>query len=245
MLETHEFTVEKIEERDQLKTPDFYVTKGEDEYTIELKTKFMNPETVNAMKASFNEGEIHEHAESLDFNTKYQKVIHGAKKQLESEPIYKDSFHLGWFHCEGSMASATMDLFENTLYGKATIIDADNNEDGAGAYECYYYDRRAMFIRYKDVLDGAVITTHDGSIKILLNLYSPNYEALRDSSLCEAFSPGLQDPIARANKGEALFLEEEDDGADRCGILNKKFGMKRAMKMPMTVFNVTMATKAL
>ena len=139
ILEGHKYTVEKIEERDGLKTPDFYVTKDNEEYTIELKTKFINPAVVDAMKDSFNKGEIYEYAETLDFNTKFQKVIHGAKRQLETEPIYKDSFHLGWFHCEGVLASATMDLFENTLYGKAIIIDADNDKNKMAWFDIWFF----------------------------------------------------------------------------------------------------------
>lgn len=241
-LEEYGFNVTKIEERDSIKTPDFHVELNGDSYTIELKTKYMNPDVINGMKEAFDNGNMHTDIVSLDFSQKLRKIIHKAKQQLETDPIYEDSFNLAWFHCEGRDASTTMDLFENTLYGKAFVFDADDDTDKA--YDCYYYYEKAMFNKYKDVLDGAVISM-DGSLKVLLNLYSPKYEGFKNSSLCEFFKDGVQDPVEREKREEGVFV---DDGMCREDInvsLQEKYDMKRLFVMPMQSYTVTMSTKKL
>jgi len=239
-LEAYGFSVGKIPERKDIKTPDFYVTLDDDSYTIELKTKYMNQSLIEEMKQAFDNGEMHTDIISLDFNQKYRKVIHKAKQQLETNPIYEDSFNIGWFHCEGHDASTTMELFENTLYGKAYVIDADDGTDKA--YECYYYHKKAMFNKYKDILDGAVVSM-DGSLKVLLNIYSSKYEALKNSNLCKIFKEGVQDPIQREARGEAIFVYQ---GMNRENIhleLQKKYSMKRLMVVPMKSYTITTSTQ--
>lgn len=241
-LEDYGFNITKIKEREGIKTPDFYVELGDDSYTIELKTKYMNPDIIEEMKEAFDNGEMHTDIVSLDFSQKMRKIIHKAKQQLESDPIYVNSFNLAWFHCEGRDASTTMDLFENTLYGKAFVFDADDGTDKA--YDCYYYYEKAMFNKYKDVLDGAVISM-DGSLKVLINLYSPKYKAFKNSSLCTFFKDGVQDPLEREKKQEGIFVDERMCRKDINISLQEKYDMKRLFIMPMQSYTVTMTTKKL
>lgn len=238
-LQGYGFTVEKIPEREGVKTPDFYVTKDGDEYTIELKTKYMNKEIINDMQDAFNDGKMHTNVVPLSSTNKQKKIIHSAKEQLKAEPIYEDSFNIAWFHCEGHDASTTMELFENALYGKACVIDW---KDGTNkAYDCYYYHSNAMFNQYKDILDGAVITTSEDKIKVLLNLYSSKYEELKKSSLCLEFEGGVQDPIEREREGYGVFVDEDMDREDIHESIKKKYGFKTLKVMPLRSYTITAA----
>lgn len=235
-LEHYGFGVKKIPERETLKTPDFHVIKEHDEYTIELKTKYMNQNIIDNMNKAFDQGEMYTDVVPLDFTNKQKKVIHGAKKQLETEPLYPDSCHIAWFHCEGHDASTTMELFENALYGKAYVVDWKDGTDKA--YECYYYHSNAMFSQYKDILDGAVISM-DGSLRVLLNPYSPKYEQLKQSSLCSTFADGVQDPIEMEKVGEAIFV---DEGMDRSNVhegIKSKYSFKTLNVIPMKSYTIT------
>lgn len=236
-LESFGFKVEKIDERIGIKTPDFYATKDGDAFTIELKTKYMNPTIIQNMQQAFGQGEMHTSIIPLNFNTTYQKVIHKAKDQLKSEPIYEESFNIAWFHCEGSDAGTIMEIFENTLYGKAYGADFKDDHN-KNAYECYYYKEIAMFYKYKDILDGAVISM-DGSIKVLLNILSPKYEELKNSSLCITLKEGVQDPYERESRGEALVINEEMYGRNINLEIQKKYGMKSFMVFPMQSYTIS------
>ena len=235
-LEYYGFKVEKIPERPDIKTPDFHTTKDGDEYTIELKTKYMNEELISNMDQAFKQGEMYTDIVPMNFTNRQKKVIHGAKKQLAAEPLYPESLNIAWFHCEGHDASTTMDLFENALYGKECLVDWQDETDKA--YKCYYFYKNAMFSQYKDILDGAVISM-DGSLKVLLNVYSSKYEELKSSSLCSTFKEGVQDPIKREEKGDAIFV---DDGMCRENIyerLQEKYDMKALKAIPMKSFTIT------
>lgn len=225
------FQVQKIEEREGIKTPDFYVQKDGDEYTIELKTKQMNQDTVDKMNDAFSRGEIYSGMTPIEHSSTIQRVIRKAKEQLASEPIYENSFNLAWFHCEGSNAVATMELFESILYGKAYGSEF-GEDDGGKAFECYYYKRIALFNRYNNILDGAVITGND-SIKILLNILSPKYEKLKQSSLCKEFAEGVQDPLQRETDGNALVVTDNMYGSDINENIAVKYGFDRFLTIPM------------
>lgn len=235
-LEYYSFEVEKIPERTDIKTPDFFATKDGSEYTIELKTKYMNQALIDNMSKVFDQGEMHTNIVSMNSTNRQNKVIHGAKKQLAAEPLYPESFNIAWFHCEGQDASTTMDLFENALYGKECLVDWKDGTDKA--YECYYFYENAMFSKYKDTLDGAVISM-DGSLKVLLNVYSEKYEKLKNSSLCSTFKDGVQDPIERDKKRESIFVDDSMCREDIYARLQEKYNMKALKAVPMKSFTIT------
>lgn len=235
-LEKFGFQVEKIEERDGIKTPDFYVQKDDDQYTIELKTKQVNQAMIVKMKDAFSRNEIYSGMVPIEHSGTIQGLVRDARKQLASKPIYEDSFNLAWFHCEGHNAVATMELFEVVLYGKVFGSEFGEHDRGK-AFECYYYKSIAMFNKYQNILDGAVITG-DESIKILLNIFSPKYEAFKQSSLCRTFEKGVQDPLQREADGNALVVTNDMYGSNINENIAKKYGFDRFITIPMQLYLV-------
>lgn len=238
-LEYFSFHVEKLEERKGIKTPDFYVTKGNDAYFIELKTKIMNLQTVIDMNLAFAEGRMHTSVIPLQHNGSVQKIIHKAKTQLEADRVYKNinAFNIAWFHCEGIDAHAYMEIFENILYGKAYAADFDDKSSET-AWGCYFYYKIAMFIQYKDILDGAVITMDD-SIKIFPNILSPKYQQLKQSSLFSIFKEGINDPLEMEKDKKALVVDESLDRENLHLEIIKKYRLKSLQVFPMTSYAIS------
>jgi hypothetical protein len=241
-LEDFGFEVEKLEERIGLKTPDFYATKDGDSFIIELKTKEMNSQTVKAMDVAFNEGRLHTSTIPLEHNGSFQKIIHKAKTQLEAPPVYTDpdAFNIAWFHCEGSDAETYMEIFENILYGKVYAADFEDNTSDI-AWGCYFYKPIAMFLKYKDVIDGAVITM-DGTIKVFPNILSEKYEKLQNSSMFITFKEGVNDPLKMEERGKALIIDDSLDRTNLHSEIIKKYKLKSFRTFPMNSYTISALT---
>lgn len=238
-LENAGFQVEKLEEREGIKTPDFYVQKGNDTYFIELKTKEMNSQIIADMNLAFQEGKIHESAIPLQHNGTFQKIIHKAKTQLEAEPVYEnqDAFKIVWFHCEGIDASAYMEIFENILYGKVYCADFKDKSNEI-AWGCYFYHKTAMFMQYKNILDGAVISM-DGSLKIFPNILSAKYPYLKKSSLFTIFREGENDPLDMEREKKALVVDDSLNREKLDSEIIKKYELKSFQIFPMMSYTIS------
>lgn len=239
VLENVGFTVDKLEEREEVKTPDFYVKKDNDTYFIELKTKEMNPQIIADMNKAFQEGRIHESAIPLQHNGTFQKIIHKAKTQLEAEPVYEnqDAFKIAWFHCEGIDASAYMEIFENILYGKVYCADF-KDQSSETAWGCYFYHKTAMFMKYQNILDGAVISM-DGSLKIFPNILSAKYLHLKRSSLFTIFREGENDPLDMEKDKKALVVDQSLNREMIDEEIIKKYKLQSFQVVPMTSYTIS------
>lgn len=238
-LEKLGFEVEKLEEREGVKTPDFYVQKENDTYFIELKTKEINPQVIVEMNQAFQEGRIHESAIPLQHNGTFQKIIHKAKAQLEAEPVYEDqnAFKIVWFHCEGIDASAYMEIFENILYGIVYCADFEDKSNNI-AWKCYFYHNIAMFMKYKNILDGAVISM-DGSLRIFPNILSEKYPYLKRSSLFRIFREGENDPFDMEKDKKALIVDQSLNREMIDEEIMKKYKLKSFQIVPMTSYTIS------
>ncbi len=123
-----------------------------------------------------------------------------------------------------------------TLYGSTRIFELDHSV----MKQCYFF-RNGDFFRFKEHLDGAVAAFINGNsvtVKLCLNPYSPNWEALRDSPYARHFKHGLIDPVADERAGEAYIADTDIDRRDEAAVLKyleTKYGLQRVMNMDMSL----------
>lgn len=237
MLEHIGCLVEKIPETDE-KTPDFFVTLECDQYLIELKAKEANPEQIRERDEQLDAGEIYEEFEPVLRQNRLSGIVRDATGQLDSHN-HDGIFRLAWFMAIGHNASAKMHQFESTLYGSTTLVDWSEN---GTAGDCYYF-YNSDFHRYRQSLDGAIVSTQQ-ELKLCLNNYSPRYENLKASSLVRAFANGVCDPVQREEAGEAYIVDSEVDRnnlQDVLDYLRRKYKQERLTNMTMNHMSATIA----
>lgn len=237
VLELWGLSVTKIPEQ-QEKTPDFLATAGDSSYLIELKTKSPNPDVLERRDAALGAGELFEEHISMVPRNRFSGVIRSATDQLDAYEA-DDAIQLIWLHSEGHSANAQMDQFEITLYGSTTLVDwAEKGTAG----DCYFFTN-SDFFRYRDILDGAILSTPEKA-KICLNPLSDNYERFKESFLCVTLNEGICDPYAREAEGVAYVVDGDVDRNDKNSVLaflREKYGQEKLMDMTMGHFSATVA----
>lgn len=79
-------------------------------------------------------------------------------------------------------------------------------------------------------------------MKLCLNPYSSNWQALRDSPYAKQFKLGLIDPIAEEAAGEAYISDTDIPRNNEYAVLKyleQKYGLTRAMNMDMNMASAT------
>ena len=223
-------SVQKLEDRSK-KTPDFLVKCDRHSYLVELKTKFDDQKVQEAFEKALSSGEIVQEIYSTGREKKISKVIWSACKQLVISEINTD-FKLIWLHAKGHHPDFQMYDFESTLYGHEVIVDW-GQKDGFSGF-CYHYGH-SDFYNYRDVLDGAVVSTLN-AMQLCLNICSPRYSLFRKSRFVEVFGEGVLDPIELERTGDALIVDSDVDRNNESDVIKyliDKYNLKKAMKMPM------------
>ncbi len=230
--------VEKIKEG-STKTPDFLVECEQFKYLVELKEKLTDPEFLKIREQSLLEGELFEETTPAGRKKKISKVISDACSQLASSTIKAD-FNIVWLYARGHQPDFQMYDFESTLYGYEVVIDWGKEKGFSGF--CYHYGH-SDFYNYRNILDGAIISTTEG-MQFCLNVCSPKYQLLSESGLRKAFRHGVLDLKDLERKGEALIVDSDVDRNDENAVMQyviKKYNLKKAMKMPMNHISATVA----
>ena len=70
-------------------------------------------------------------------------------------------------------------------------------------------------LRYKNVLDGVIVSMANSEVQFCLNNYSPRYIDIKQSSLAKDFGPGLYDPMDYVEKGQVFIVDAPIDRSNR------------------------------
>lgn len=90
-------------------------------------------------------------------------------------------------------------------------------ERGLDKKTCYYFDH-SEFYRFRDSLDGAIVSSLDEG-KLCLNTLSARYESLRKSGLARSVGNGLCDPVSLTADGSAWIVDGAIDRLDENAVL--------------------------
>ena len=228
------YEVEKITENNE-ESPDFFMSDGKSSYVLELKTKFPSTEEVEKRKQILYSGEIHNVHETVIGKNRLSGIIRKAGAQLKR---YSDenAFRIVWLLATGHLAEPRMLQFEATLYGLAPIVSSQ------GARDSYFF-YNSDFYRFREIIDGAIVST-ESEAKLLLNPLSSRYAELKSSSLPKHLGKAVIDPVELESQGKAYLVDSDVDRDDKEAVLNylrKKYGVEDMMNLTMTYLSGTMA----
>lgn len=224
---THGFEIHKISESDE-ERPDFLVQDEQYAYLIELKTKFESEEKKQQRKEALLKGEIYGDSIPVASNNRLSGIIRKAQSQLKGHLPDKKIIRVPWLLCSGHSAEARMDQFEATLFGSRSIV----NMDEGGMRTCYFFTN-SDFYRYRDSLDGAIVST-ESIARLLLNPYSKRFPELAQSSLFKLKELNAVDPTTEEKDGVAYIVEGDIDRNDEevvLSFLRSKYGIEKIMPM--------------
>ena len=197
-LRAWSFEVVEIEETDDSKTPDLLVSRGSEEYLIEIKSKRDDRRRVAEERQTLRAGGLVERSDQLGVRNTTAGVIREAVDQLEAFEPGTERIRLVWFQTVGEDAEVQERQFRATIFGTTNVVDLDN--DGP-MLPCYFF-RESAFFRHSASLDGAVVACGDQA-QLLMNTYSPRVERLRRSALARRFRAAVHDPEQRLKSYES------------------------------------------
>jgi hypothetical protein len=180
-------------------------------------------------------GEIHNIHELVINKNRLSGIIRKAGDQLRR---YDDEelLRLVWLLATGHLAEPRMLQFEATLYGSSPIVSSQ------GASDAYFF-YNSDFFRYRETIDGAIIST-ETEAKLLLNPLSPRYAPLKASSLPKHLGNAVVDPIELESCGKAFIVDgyvDRTDGDAVLSYLRGKYGIADIMNLTMTYLSGTIA----
>lgn len=220
------FTAEKIPERRE-RSPDIRVSRGDERYLIELKSKEDDPEKVRRRVASLRAGEIVDVSEKLTRWNTIDGIIDHASEQLASrEPEDVGAFGLILFLCDGREPELQAERIFATAYGSTRIASLGDEPTRRG-----FYVRDSAFFRNRSELDGLILANGQGA-HLLLNNYSPRYKDLSEAALVDSFRQvnSVTDPLAEEADGRAYIADcsiSRQDEAAVVRFLQKKYGKRK------------------
>ena len=241
VIESWGFEVEKINESNRQKTPDFYVSDEDSAYLIELKEKGDNPDQIANIDSKISSGEVHMQSITLKPTNKIGRVIEKAKSQLKSGAEGEDIFRLVWLAAVERDQEAKFEQFISTLFGTKNVVDI--HPDGASKI-CYFF-RNSAFYQYREHLDAAIVSWQNNA-QLCINPYSPRYDRFRESKLSRFFlsENAFLDPKLEEEKGcgyivdTSISRENEQDVLD---FLCAKYGVEKLVSMDMGMHSAIMA----
>ena len=196
------FQVTKLPESDKksVQTPDFLAVLEDVSYIVELKSKSANRDKKTNRERTLTSGEVHGEIEPLVRMNPCSRIIESAKSQLKASSD-DSAFHIAWFMAVDYNSSSTMHQFKAALYGSMTLVDFSTGTHGV----CYYFEN-SDFYRFRDNLDGAIVSSQEELI-LCINTLSPRYSEFRQSPICRVLESGLCDPEELAQQGVAYIVD--------------------------------------
>ena len=228
---------EDIPEMEGERRPDFQVTSlAKDVTIVELKAKGDDPSGLEEETAALRKGGIVSRAVPLNRRNTLSGIIEDGVEQLKSYGT-PDTFRVLWLHSWGRDRKLLRDRFHATLYGTTSIVDLNGSASRTG----FFVDFND-FYRYRDVLEGAVLTT-ESEAQLCINSLSDRAEVFRGSGFVAAFAKGLCDPGDLERRGEAYVADCDLDRRKRNEVMNyirKKYGRDRLMDIDLQYHSAAM-----
>jgi len=227
---------EKIPESDS-DSPDFIASYGKTKLLVELKTKTDDLEKLKTREEILARGDIYNDSTEITHQKTIAKRIRKASKQLDATDLDVD-FRIVWLLALGEKQDTKLKQFEMTLYGSVNLFDLS---DGTNQMKSCFYFGESSFYRYRDILDGAMVSTLDKG-RFCINNHSPNYAALKNSDVIGAFGEGILDPVELEKEGRAYIADSEVDRSNKADVLSsvqKKYKKSRLIDLNFTHYSAT------
>jgi hypothetical protein len=122
-----------------------------------------------------------------------------------------------WLHARGRYPNDQLEQFRANLIGVVDLIDTAEIDGTVVARPCYYF-RESAFFRYRNILDGAFVST-DEKGQLILNTMSSRYGLLKQSKLCRVF-PGICDPVEGEAAGNGYLADCSCSRSDARAVLD-------------------------
>ncbi|MCI0330963.1 MAG: hypothetical protein L0196_08480 [candidate division Zixibacteria bacterium] len=248
--EFRDIDLRDIPQQDQ-RTPDFETSIGIERYTLELKIKDDDPKDIQNREELLKKGEIVKTTTLLSPRNTLSGIIEDGVNQLNEFDPSRNSFQIVWLHCEGQNPSIHWERFHATLYGTETLV---SRGCGSMLWCYYYYD--SSFFRYREKLDGALLTKFENElvlndataeasegmeVQLCINSLSSRADLFRRSELAKKLSQALCDPISEESRG-ALIADCDFDRKIPIEIikyLKTKYKISHLQVMPVNNINVS------
>ncbi len=219
---------EKIPESDE-KSPDFIVKTDSKKVLIELKTKYDSPEFVEKRDTALDlDGEF-EHVGVLRRTNTISGLITEAYKQLKQRKTKygTDECYVFLLGTE-PYANDKYYQFYYTVYGVKFLMPLQLRRTAPTPRDCFFYEYND-FYRYRDVIDGAVIS-NGRLIKLCLNPFSAAYDGRANNEFVNAFKTHVVDPYALEEADQVFVVDSDIDRSDTNAIdhyLMKKYDLEK------------------
>lgn len=164
------------------KTPDLLVNSGQtDACLLEIKSKQDDPAELSQLENELATGQVVGRSKSIDYWNRLDAILGEGVEQMTTHDPSRQMHHFIWFHCSGVDAAAAELRLQATLYGTQKLVSTCIKN----VITAYYYSNCA-FHRYRDALDGVVISrgTKGG---LYLNGLSSRISAAQNSAFARAF----------------------------------------------------------
>jgi hypothetical protein len=216
----------KIEESNT-KSPDFLIELNGKKILIELKSKYDDSELIETREDMLNDNKIHQQIDILKHSNTISGITNKAYKQLKTKKnqIKADECYI-FFLTEEPDSDDKIEKIHSTLFGKKLLVPLGTNAKDSKF--CFYYSE-SDFFRYKDVLDGAIIS-NGSELRFCLNNYSINYKNVKNGVIVNKIKSGINDPIELEKAGNIYLADCNIDRKDIESLdnyLKEKYSIER------------------
>lgn len=170
-------------------------------YVIEVKHKIDGASPFDQHERELDNGEVISWATPTTFDNTVDRILKGARNQVDDTPEAGQAFRLLWFQADGIDHDARWQQAYSTFYGKVHLFS--KNGTGDEVVECFYFDWTASHAMPS--IDGLILSD-ERYVQLCLNEFSTQRDAFRRSSLCERFSDSSSviDPLALEAAGSII-----------------------------------------
>ncbi len=197
------FKAEKIPESNE-KSPDFIINNDNKKILVELKTKYDSEDFLEIRENELNHTDVYEYHDILKRSDRMSGLIRDAYKQLKikKEKECADECYLFLLASE-PYSHNKIQQFYNTVYGIKFVIPLGRS--APTARNCFYYTFNDFF-RYKDIIDGAIIS-NGHILKFCVNTFSEAYKYIYKNKFVNSFQPGVVDPIKLEENNKVYLMD--------------------------------------
>jgi hypothetical protein len=211
-------------------TPDFEVIGNRCKYTIELKIKNDDLNEILREREALSRGEIAERSIPVGPRNRLAGIIKKGVRQMSDYDPAGDSFRVIWLHSAGQDPCLHYKRFHSTLFGTENLVSLSLPH----IITCYYFHESAFF-RWRDSLDGALLT-YENTAQLCINSLSNRAEQFRQSELVVNLSEGLCDPKLEESNDHVMIVDcdiDRNESEKVLSYLRVKYHLNHLQTIPM------------
>lgn len=222
------FTVHKIQESIESRTPDFHAEKHGECYLVEVKSKFDSEEEIKRQKQSYTSNEIHVTSKRFKRSNRISGIISDACEQLQEYSKSRNYLRLVWLQASGLCDSIQSEEFLYSIYGAVMLNSFSWDGEQEPEFKNCLFFSHSDFYNHREHLDGIIIGKSNSGL-LCLNPCSPNYNKLKSGELFKAMYPFVIDPNILEEEGKAYVINSSANRNNRSLMLKEvqqKYGIK-------------------